>query len=201
MATKTSIFNGALLILGIAPDIQDANTDPGAEVDALRGAYEAARQHVIRQHDWSCLTMLKTLTVVGTAPDGWLYQYKYPTGVVKVIEIARATNQERAVAFKTGLYEDEDNGKIRVIWTHAAGAKAMCLSDETDPSLFDPMLADAISAFLAYRVSRVLTTDKDGPTRAWNAFQLALAQAMRVDANEAAPDTPAEAEWITARGA
>ncbi len=186
--------------LGVTPDIQNADTDDGNNAIAIRGAYNLSRRSVLRDHGFGFARRRGALTLIGTAPDGWGFQYQYPNDCLKAIEIQRPRNSP-PIPFKIEQYEDEDNGRVKVILTDQDQAVLVYTVDEDDVTLFDAQFIKMFVAYLAYRCAAVITTRKGAMEEAWNMYQRAKFEAMASDSNEQCPDSPLDAEWIRARGA
>lgn len=199
MSSKTDILNEVCLTLGITPDIQDADADDGANAVTIRAAYNLGRQTVLRDHPWGFAERRKALTLVGTAPDDWKYQYLYPDECLKAIEIQKVNRSDKPIPFKISQYSDADNSKTKVILTDQADAVLIFTADEDDEAIFDPQFTKTFIAYLAYRCANTLTTAKDAAERAWNNYQRARFEATASDSNEQIPDDSRDADWITGR--
>lgn len=199
MTSKTEIFNGVCLALGVTPDILDADTDTGNNAITIAGAYNIARQTVLRDHPWSFAERRLALTAVGTPPNDWAYQYLYPTDCVKAGEIEKVNRNDRPIPFKIRQYEDDDNGKTRVILTDQPDAILIYTGDEQDEAIFDPQFAKTLIAYLAYLCANAITTAKNASVNAWNGYQRAKFEATSSDSNEQIPDDARDADWITGR--
>ena len=199
MTNKTEIFNDVCLLLGITPDIQDADTDDGDNAVAFRAAYSGSRRTVLRDHPWGFANKRAVLTVIGTAPSDWKYQYAYPADCVKAIEIQKANRTDKPIPFKVAQYYDTDNGKVKVILTDQPEAILIYTADEDDPSLFDEQYKDALVGLIAFKCSKLRSTDKDAQERAWNAYQRAKFAATSSDGNEQVPDDGRDPDWLSGR--
>lgn len=199
MANKTEIFNDVCLLLGITPDIQNAETDDGDNAVAFRATYEGSRRTVLRDHPWGFANKRDILTVIGTPPDDWAYQYLYPEDCVKALEIQKASRTDKPIPFKVAQYEDADNGKVRVILTDQSEAVLIYTADEDDPDLFDEQFKDALVGLIAFKCAKLRSTDKDAQERAWNAYQRAKFSGTASDSNEQVPDDGRGPDWISGR--
>lgn len=199
MSNKEEIFNGVCLALGVTPDIQDADADMGNNAVTIRAAYDLARKTVLRDHPWSFAEKTISLTAIGTPPKDWQYQYLYPADCVKAGEIEKADRRGKPIPFKIRQYEDDDNGKTRVILTDEPDAILIYTRDETDEAIFDPQFTKVLIAYLAYICAKAITTTKNAPTEAWNGYQRAKFEATSSDSNEQIPDDARDAEWIIGR--
>lgn len=199
MLSKTRIFKDALIVLGNTPDIVDADNDEGSVAITLRGAWDTAVETVIRDFAWQCLRVEAPLTLVGTAPTRWAFQYKYPADCAKALEIVKNIRTEPDIPFEVGLYKDDDNGWIRVIRTDRESALLSYTLMSKEVYLYDTQLGKAIAGYLAYSTASVLTTAKDAAGKAWEHFVRAKNEAWASDANEQKADPEQDSEFIRAR--
>lgn len=147
MATKLSVFNEALRILGQPPLASpDANNEHGRQ---LRDAWEGAVLWCYEQANWNHTIVRVTLSRLADAPAwGYSYYYQLPTDFVRVAEIS-----------ETGMVDDPltayeiENGKVA---TNAEQVYLKHVSSELltlTPGEWSQSFSDLVSAELAVRTA------------------------------------------------
>jgi hypothetical protein len=186
--------------------------------------YASCRDTLLRAHRWNFAQRQQDLADLGTAVDGWAYQYQYPADALEIHHI-RAGGYDAArivwtgetlpalgpsslgrslgtailyppVPFSIGVTGD---GLARTILTDAYQATATYTAAVTIVPLFDPLFADALSFLLASRVTPRLTGKMDAQRANYQLYQSTLTAATTRDANEAAAPPAPEPDWIRAR--
>lgn len=83
MSTDTQIANLALLRIGVAQQLVDADTDTSVAALAVQLIYDAERDFVLRDFPWPFATSYVTLDLWTGSPSSpangdWIYAYEYP---------------------------------------------------------------------------------------------------------------------------
>lgn len=153
--TPTDIVNQALQMMGDnAPVVTGTapafDTTPAGISAAL--LYAPGVAFVARQWEWDFARTTAALVVTGnTAPDPWLFEYRYPASAVQVWQLKpasladpndpRPTNWVRANALVGTV-------QTAVIWTDVPAAVAV-FNDNPDPSVWDAGFREAVVRLLA----------------------------------------------------
>ena len=195
MASETQIGKLALQHIGDRYDISDL-TEESVEAEQVNLIFNATRDWMLRQHDWSFAKKFATPSALtGTVPNNFDFMYTYMTDAVKVNGVVDPLNAGTKIDFEVA----RNSSDVKVILTDAEDAQFFYTARITDPAQFDPEFTMAFSYELASRLAMPLTGD-----RAIMGDMAALARSMvasaRVsDSNEGSTDEPPDADWITAR--
>lgn len=200
MSTATEIANTTLSHLGVGKEIANIETENSQEANACRRFFNIAKEQVLRDFPWPCVTKEAALALVATNPTvEWTYAYRYPTDCLKLRRIfsgLRNDNRQTRVPFK--IVRDASG---RLIYTDMINAIMEYTFAETDSSRFTPDLAQALALRLAVYVAPRLTSGdpfKMGE-RAWKLYIVELTRAQANAENEVQDEEKPEAEWINAR--
>jgi hypothetical protein len=178
--------------------------------------YASCRDTLLRAHRWGFAQRQADLADTGGTVDGWAYAYQYPADALAIHHV-RAGGYDATRMVWTGetlpatlgtaiLYPPvpfaigvTGDGLARTILTDAYQATATYTAAVTIVPLFDPLFADALAFLLASRVTPRLTGKRDAMSDCYKLYQATLTAAMTRDANEAAPQTIPEPDWMRAR--
>jgi len=190
-ATETALCNEALGLLGEAriSDI-DAN-EPAAVACAVQ--FDGARDFVLRRYDWAFARTRQSIAADSATPIGEEYDYQYtvPTGgavpkalvLRRVIGYARLTTRD--IVREGGKWLTNISGPLEVVYTF----------QETNVANFDPAFAQALSIYLAHRVSVPLGKDVS-ISHAWlGVFEQFFRTAAGLDA-EQDPAPAGDDHWV-----
>lgn len=200
MATsKLDIYNQALFNIGHTKRVQSP-TETSAERQNCEAIYEPRKRTLIGMAKWGFAKTQATLSLTGRTPTGWNYEYYYPQGCVKALEIARSSLREKRIPFQTGLYYNETDGsESKVILTNAAGASLWFLRDVQNVAVFPPNFETALSFFMSPDLARVMSKNSKTSSEMFQLFQYHFNQAIMAGEAEAIDEKEADAEWITDR--
>lgn len=195
MASEVSICNLALSHIGAAADISSLS-ESSQEAYHANLLFAETRDSVLRAHPWAFAARYKHLSVVGMAPGHWRYQYAYPNDCLVVRRLLQDRTRDNPIPYEVGL---SDRYNARVILTNAERATLFYTCQVTNPLVFDENFIQALSWKLAAELAMPLTRDEKRMNAAYQMYQGALAEALAINANEAHPHNPPEADWITGR--
>lgn len=199
MASKTSIYNDVLNMVGSTVFINNADTDTSPKVQAMNSVFDLCRREVLRSHDWSFAETRADLVLVGENTTEYGFQYAYPNKCVRARELQKDIRRAKPIPFKVARYQDDDNGEIKVILTDQQDARLIFTYDVEDLEMFDDLASQALAGLIAFRCSKSITTDKNAGTVAYNYFRSAISEARAADGNERIEDDPVDCDWIVAR--
>lgn len=133
-------------------------------------------------------------------PKGWAYEYYYPQGCIKALEIARDSDLQKEIPFQTALrYDQETGAESRVIWTDEPNAQLLFVRDVQNTTVFTPLFDLTLSYFMGIPLSRVMAKNTRTPAEMSQLFQFHLGEAIRSGEAEAQDKEEQDAEWIKDR--
>lgn len=187
MASEIEIINVALLALGVDPII---NPDQiGTNARTLQSFYPIERDAVLRAHPWNCALYRTTLAVETATPAfGYAYQYTLPADPYAL----------RVYSLEDASIEYRVEGR-KVLTDEGAPLYALLIVRPSDPSEFDPLLADAIGMRLAWRAAYRITQNRALVNDCLDQYQAILREARSIDAQEGTPETISSDELLIAR--
>ncbi|MAN64596.1 MAG: hypothetical protein CMI60_21915 [Parvibaculum sp.] len=184
MATNTfvSISNRALTLLGAQPITSLA--DDTKEARACNRMYEQSRNQVLRGHPWNFAVKRVALAADTTAP---VYEYTnaftWPSDCLRVVEVDTTENW---------IIEGR-----KIVSNAAAPLNIVYVSEVEDPTLFDALFAETFALRLAADIAYEITASQTVLSNMETLYTTKLAEARRVDAQEAQPAT--ELDWLESR--
>lgn len=193
---KTDIYNLALFHIGHSRRI-DSPTENSTERRNCESVYESSKRALLTMANWSFAKTVVNLTLTGNTPKGWAYEYYYPQGCIKAIEIARDTNLQKEIPFQTALrYNDSTQEETRVIWTDEANAQLLFMRNVQSPPVFTPLFDLTLSYFMGIPLARVMAKNTRTPGEMSQLFQFHLGEAIRSGEAEAQDKPEQDADWI-----
>jgi hypothetical protein len=159
--------------------------------------YDNALDFVLRDYPWNFATRRVSLAAsTDTPPDEWGYAYSLPSDCLW----SRRIVVNGAPTDPLFVVEINSAGDGKLLLTNEATAVLQYTARVTETTLFDPMFTETLSWKLASMIAFPLTKSSE----LWNACQTMYmnmkSAAQRADANEGYAETPANADWIEARG-
>lgn len=156
MATKLSVFNGALRLMGEERMVDvDANDKKGRE---LRSAWDDVVKGVFESYPWNCASERVALERLTETPAHTFdYYYAKPSDWLRTVNITRTANDDD----KLRDYADEaggtDNPKGRIA-TSSSAVYLRYMSEDylTRIGNWPQTLADYVSAVLAFETCQVI---------------------------------------------
>jgi len=196
----TDICNMALSHLGIGKELANMETDTGENASACRRFYENCRDNMLSDFPWPFATVTTDLGLVEEDPnDEWSFSYRYPSNSLMLKRIFSGTRNDTIQSRVPYRITRDATGLL--IFTDWEDATMEYTFKETDPGRFPPDFIMALSALLAFTIApRIAKGDpfKLGD-RAYNIYQVKLAEAKASAANEEVPDQTPESEFIRER--
>lgn len=189
-----SICNMALGWIGTKSITAPGENSP--EGRACAQFYDPARQQTLRDHPWNFAQARVSLAEV-SVPDEYpeyAYAYAWPTRCLHAHTI-----YSNGAKYDFEVVSSPD-GSGRMIMSNAPVAVLAYTADVTDPTLFDPLYARALSRRLAADIGKVFF--KNNPQamqelETYYANEMRKAQAM--DAREGKPDEVETNPWLLSR--
>lgn len=186
--SPTSIASLAALKLGQDPirSLDDTNDKFAKKAN---NRFEFAAKSVLRTHEWNSVHTRTILNPLSDAPSfEFSYKYQLPSDFVAVRRVSDV-NQEKVDYEIEGKHLLCNSSSIRLEYTFFP----------SDWSIIDPLLADTISAYLAYDLAYNITGDKENRDSLFMDYQRMLDNAKRVNGSENRPRKIRAKGWHTAR--
>lgn len=202
MTSKTQIVNIALMRIGVSKSVANVDTEQSREALSAKLIFDDEVDFVLRDFPWPFATAYADLGLVDGAADDpanrdWIFAYRYPSDCMFVRRVVRESvgrNDPTPASYRIGR---DAQGKL--IYTNEQDAQIEYTVDVTDPEEFDAlfvsMLAWKLGASLAPSLSRI----KDMATTCMQMYEIDKTKAQSRALNEQQQETPADAEWISAR--
>jgi hypothetical protein len=189
MATSwVEVINGALIKLGALTitQIDSVNNSKGGKLGSLR--YEMARDVVSRLHPWNCITTeVSTSNLVSPTPAfSYAYYHQLPSDFLRATKVGPGDVDYRIHGKKIATDETE----LEVTY----------IRRETDVSIFDPLLLECISTYLAWDLCTALEQNGEIKNALWAEFERLLPQSKSVDGKEEPAGEIEASLWINSRG-
>lgn len=187
MASKVSIANGALQLLG-ATRIESLDQDrPNAK--SMKAAFDTTRDALLRRYDWAFAIKRDSIAADGDDTEwGDWHRYALPNDHIKLI------------------LDDESGQKVDwriegrfIVTTDGAPLNIRYIARITDVNLYDPLFVEALEAALALACCEEITQSNAKMDRAQKAYDDAVAEAKRIGAIEKPAQAFPEDDWVNAR--
>jgi len=150
--------------------------------------------------NWGFAKTEVALSLTGKTPTGWAYEYYYPQGCLKAIEIARASREQDPIPFQRALrYNAATGAEDAVIWTNEADASLIFIRDVQNVKVMTTKFIDALSHYMGIDLARVMAKQKQVVDDMKSLFTYHLAEAIRMGEAEAEDEQELDAEWIRDR--
>ncbi|MBE9515962.1 MAG: hypothetical protein IME93_03175 [Proteobacteria bacterium] len=183
--TAESICSTALRKLGDNPITN--LTDDSNRARLCNAFWEGIRDSVLRAYPWNSAMARAQLAELSTAPDfEFSAQYLMPSDCLMVRK----------------LYDYTDKWKVegRNILTMGSGELNIVYTKrETDTSLYDALLAEALSARMASELSEPITQNVNLSQFFYTRYKEVLAEARSMDAQESSVDEFESGDLTTVR--
>ena len=194
--TKTEIYNLCLINIG---HTRKATAD-STELANCESIYEQKKRSLLTMADWSFARTYTTLALTGNTATGWTYEYAYPNGCLKAIEIARESSDTKPIPFTTGLrYNESTETEQRVILTDEANAELVYIRDIQSTTLFTPKFVDALWSYMNITLARLMAKKESTVQEMTKLFEFHMSEAIRSGETEAADKPELDAIWIRDR--
>lgn len=187
MASKTSIANGALQLLG-ARRIESLTQDaPNAR--SMNEAFDATRDALLRRYDWSFAITRASIAADGDdALWGDWHRYAVPNDFIKLI-----------LDDESGQAVDWRIEGRHIVTKDGAPLEIRYVSRVTDVSYYDPLFVEALEADLALTCCEEITQSSTKKEFAAKMYDEAIEEAKRIGAIEKPAHEFPEDEWVNAR--
>lgn len=200
MATKTDIWNMALMDLGISEAVADLDTEESKAARVGRRLYESVRDHVLQEFPWSFATRRVTLALLASdPPTNWDYAYRLPTDCIQpqglVVSGLRTPRNAQRIPYEVSA---DDDG--RVIYTDLEDAELLYTARVEDTGQYDPMFIMALVAMLASKGAMPMSVKPEIAANAAKAYVNILHNAAAHSLNQSNPGVEPDSEFLAIRG-
>lgn len=181
--TAVDICNLALSRIGNSiPVVTITGTTTTNQEAVCKLLYPIVRDLVLRDAPWECAQKSATLAGAATGPQGWAYQYTYPSDCAKVLKVMGTASPR---VDEPQPFEIIVVSGVRKICTNQAAAVARYTALITDPAEFDQTFINALAYYLASEVAMPLSASPDAAKASLAAYEAIKARV----ATEQLPET------------
>jgi len=181
MATEVSICSNALRRLGDSPIT--SLTEDSERGRLCNAFYEPSRDAILRSHTWNFAINRANLAKLSTSPAfEYANQFALPTDpfCLRVLKM-----EFEDYEFKIENLAEQG----RVLLTDEGEAKIIYIARVTDPSLFDSMFVDVLTAKLAVDLAYPITNSTTLQAQMQKLFERKLSEARSLDSTEGSTDS------------
>jgi hypothetical protein len=188
---ERDIYNAAIIAVGEDALTEDSDGSTKAEVLCVN-RYPKIRDSILRAHPWNCAMARSTLILNTTPTPDWGFdnQYDLPGDpddyCLRVIRMSE----------DGAIYKVEG----RLLLTDESPAEISYIKRVTNVELFDNLLFEAISAYLASILAFPVTKSRSLMTDMYSIYKDKIKEARRVDGVETGYSEPVGADlWLESR--
>ena len=184
MTSWVEIANGAISRLGgqLITSLGD-NTKPAQLANAR---YKVCRNAVLRMHPWNCATARAQLAPSSTTPPfDFSYSLPIPSDCLRVVEVLPEGTEYRVEG--------------RSILSNSTLLNIRYIKEIEDAAQIDPLLGEAISAYMAHDLAFSLQQSAEYRQVIWQEFEAIIRRAKSVDGMEDAAQRIEATEFTYAR--
>lgn len=197
-ASETVIGNAALHKLGENPVTSFSDDSPRAR--ALLTRYEPIRDQVLRMHRWTFAMSRASLSADADEPAfDYSLQFTLPADCLQLVQINGA-EWTPGLADYIGRHQPMFHIEGRKVLTDiAAPLPIRYVARIEDPTLHDPLFDEALACRLAYDLCERISQSGSKKEAALRDYQLAIREAVRVNAIEQATEEASDGSWVVSR--
>lgn len=208
MASVLDICNLALAQIGHKVVISDL-TEQSVEAEYCALFWPQVRDYVVASHNWSFAVNRVTLadvTATYPPPEEFEYTYSWPSECLKFIGVRDPNSTDDTINSPARLGASSG---VRLIFTNVESAVGVYVKRVTDPTLFQPVVVEAMESLLASRLSVPLIKGQEGRQSMMLFRQQGEELLQRAKSSDASQDhmravtnpVSRKASWMEARGA
>jgi hypothetical protein len=197
MASSTLLLkNQALGYLKNDNTIED-EAEHSLENEKVNLYWDTCVGYVQRDHLWGFAKKQVTLALSGTAPDGWEYQYVYPTDCVRADRIYNSLDPQNIKLPKIPFEVAANSGVTgKVIWTDQAVAQLVYGVLVTEPTLWTDDFDDALGLYLGHKLALAISNDARRSADLLTLYRDSINRAQTNNVREGAKNIELETSWI-----
>lgn len=198
MASKVDIANFALMKLGEGTIM--ALTDNSEQARVMNLIWDMTQDSEFRNRVWSFSVKRAQLAASATAPSwGYDYQYPLPADFLRLLqadEVFPAPDMSDYRNMDAAIYRIEGNA---ILTNLSAPLKIKYVARITDTGLWDSGFVSVMASRLAVEACHRLTSKEGYVEVLQRDYRNAVADAMRANAFEKAPEALPDSAWVLAR--
>jgi hypothetical protein len=182
--SNVQIANNALIRIGASSIISFTENSEAAR--AVNLIFSQVRNAVLRDHIWNFALRRVQLALNDTAPAfGYGNSFALPTDCLRVIQMEE----------KDMVYVIEG----RNLLTDEGTAKIIYLAEITDPTQYDPMFVEALSARLAAELAIPLADSNSLYQNMMEVYRMKITDARSIDGQESGEPQIVADTWLDSR--
>jgi hypothetical protein len=164
------------------PPIQSLDDNNSREAKECKRQYPTLRDLTLAAFPWGFATKQATLALLTDEPYGdWEYAYAYPSDCITIRKIYNIAGDDEPIEYELAA---APSLTYRMILTSYPEAELVYTARVTDPNMFDPIFAVALSWRLAADLSVALKGSPDVQQAAYRMFEQVLSSAQQRSARE-----------------
>jgi hypothetical protein len=196
--SAVSICNRALQMLG-ADSIINLSEDSN-KARALNIAYEPVRDAELHRRRWRFAIKRASIPASAVAPDSdFNRQFPVPNDFLRLVPGGDIRQLADMSDFRSGTSQMYSIEGGMILTDLPAPLAIRYIYRVTDPALFNPSFAEALSARLAHTCCERITQSDSKQQLAWGYYKQAIREAVVANAIEGAPESQADDTWVMAR--
>jgi len=196
--SPTAVGNAALGKLGQGAVL--SFDDPDDRARWLKSRFADVRDLCLRANRWHFAMARARLSAEATAPAfGYARQFPLPTDCLRLVEVGGVAVTPGLADYRGGSQPAFALEGGRVLTDAAAPLEVRYVRRTEDVAGWDPLFAEAVACRLAFDLAEKLTQASGKKEAALRDYQLAVREAVRVNAIETAPEAAADGSWVLAR--
>lgn len=194
--TQLDCYRTALFNIGHTRTVNTL-TEDSVERRNCEACFETKKQSLLSMSNWGFAKTEVDLSLTGYKPTGWDYEYFYPAGCLRAIEIARVNKLAPKIPFQRAVRYDEATGKeSAVLWTNEQNASLVFIRDIQNAAVFTPLFFSTLCAYMGIDLARVMAKDKNVVADMKQTFSDYMREAIRMGEVEAVDEEEPDATWI-----
>ena len=193
----TGIANRALQLLGAGSILNLTDNTP--EARECTRAYDPCRRAELRKSVWNFAVARASLAPDAVAPlFGYTYWFTLPVDCIRVLLPADAGLDWKLEGRKI-LTNNVSSPYGTAVVSGETVLNLAYIADVQDPTVFDPLFCEVVSAAMASAMCERLTQSNQKKGDAREAYKGAMDEAKHSDALEGLPIEPPDDDWWLAR--
>lgn len=188
-----AIVNLALDLLGAEPIVSLEDNVKQARLASR--AWPTARDYVLRSYPWHCARRRAIIAASATAPvHTYTAAFPLPQGPDPAYCLRVLTVDDEPIANFDGVVEGR-----QLLCYESGPLNVGYIGRIVDPTQHDAMLDEALSFYLAWRLTISIENAGSRRDELWRLYERVLAEARAVDASEAPSAEFVADDWLNAR--
>lgn len=175
------LANNALVMIGVRP-IADF-TDQSKEARYALTLYQDAKRAVLRMHDWNFAKVQLVLTQLSNVPTiNYSNAYQLPIDCLRVLNAFLTNGTASSGNMNVSSFPYQIYG--RQLFCSQVGVAIEYIQDIQDPTVIDPICFEAMSIWLAMKLSFAMLQSQEGRNDLNKMFSAIIEKAKTIDSLE-----------------